>query len=375
MKRRSFLQAAGAGALTTAVSGLPIEAATTASRPLRLLILGGTRFIGLHMAELALARGHKLTFFNRGRTNTDRFPDVERLRGDRNGDIQSLANRDWDAVIDNSGYVPRQIRDVARLLEPRVRRYLFISSVSVYASFANANDETSVVGKLQDETTEKVDGVTYGPLKALSEIAASEIFDAPRTTVVRPGLIVGPDDNTDRFTYWPARAAQGGRMIAPGDPRDPVQVIDVRDLAAFTLKLIENDIGGVFNAISAPGQFRIGDIVNESIAAAVSIVKPANPPKAEWLSASTLEAQQVAPWSDMPVWAPSTGDNAGFATTSVERALRAGMSIRPLRDTVRDTLRWHLSRPESERTKLKAGLAPEREKELLAKVSARQVSP
>ena len=368
MRRRLFLSAAGASLAVAALDGLAIG---KSKRPLRLLILGGTRFIGLHMTELALARGHALTLFNRGRTNTDRFPDVERLRGDRNGDLQSLANRDWDAVIDNSGYVPRQVREVARLLEPRVRRYLFISSVSVYASFATANDETSAVGKLKDEKVEKVDGETYGPLKALCEQAASEIFGGARSTNVRPGLIVGPDDNTDRFTYWPARAARGGRMIAPGDPLDPVQFIDVRDLAAFTLRLIENEVGGVFNAISSPGQFSIGDVVNESIAAARELAKPVVAPTAEWLNAKTLEAQKVQPWSDMPVWAPSTGDSVGFASSSVERAKRAGLAIRPLRETVRDTLRWHLARPEAERQKLKAGLTVEREAELLATISVR----
>lgn len=372
MKRRGFLRSAGAGMVAAALPGLDTKTfAATPATPLRLLILGGTRFIGLHMTELALARGHALTLFNRGRTNTDRFPDVERLRGDRNGDLQSLANRDWDAVIDNSGYVPRQVREVARLLEPRVRRYLFISSVSVYASFATANDETSAVGKLKDEKVEKVDGETYGPLKALCEQAASEIFGGARSTNVRPGLIVGPDDNTDRFTYWPARAARGGRMIAPGDPLDPVQFIDVRDLAAFTLRLIENEVGGVFNAISSPGQFSIGDVVNESIAAARELAKPVVAPTAEWLNAKTLEAQKVQPWSDMPVWAPSTGDSVGFASSSVERAKRAGLAIRPLRETVRDTLRWYLARPEAERQKLKAGLTVEREAELLATISVR----
>lgn len=369
MKRREFLHAAGAGLAVSAMSNVGMSAGL--AKPLRLLILGGTRFIGLHMTELALARGHQLTFFNRGRTHADRFPQVERLLGDRNGDLKSLAGREWDAVIDNSGYVPRQIRDAALLLEPRVRRYLFISSVSVYASFAAANDESSAVGKLEDETVEKVDGATYGPLKALCEQAATEIFGKQRSTVIRPGLIVGPEDNTDRFTYWPARAARGGRMIAPGTPRDPVQVIDVRDLAAFTLRLIENEVDGTFNAISAPGQFTIGDVVSESIAAAQTMVKPTASPVAQWLSDAELEAQKIAPWSDMPAWAPSTGDNAGFATTSVSRALRAGLAIRPMRETIVDTLRWHLARPESERVKLRAGLTVERENEVLAALAKR----
>ena len=372
MKRRLFLAAAGASLAASSVPAAVAAAAgqPAAGKPLRLLILGGTRFIGLHMTELALARGHSVTFFNRGRTNTDRFPEVERLRGDRNGDISALRGRDWDAVIDNSGYVPRQVREAATLLESRVRRYLFISSVSVYADFARPNDESSAVGKLADPQTEKVDGATYGPLKAACESAAEAVYGAARTSIIRPGLIVGPDDNTDRFTYWPARAARGGRMIAPGDPRDPIQIIDVRDLAAFTLRLIESDRGGVFNVLSPPGKFSIGDLVSESIAAAQDIVRPASPPVAAWVPAATLADQKIAPWSDMPVWVPPSGEEAGFAATSAARAIQAGLAIRPMRATVRDTLQWHLTRPEAERATLKAGLDAARETALLASLSA-----
>lgn len=368
MERRHFLAgAAGAAlALSLPTSGAATEAASR--RPLRLLILGGTRFIGLHMAELALARGHTLTFFNRGRTNTDRFPDIERLRGDRNGDIAALANRQWDAVIDNSGYTPRQVRATAELLEPRVRRYVFVSSVSVYAGFDKANDEESPVGTLADETVEKVDGATYGPLKALAEGAARQVFGSARSTLIRPGLIVGPDDNTDRFTYWPARAARGGRFIAPGSPRDPVQIIDARDLAEFVLRSIETDVGGTFNVISPPGIFTIGGLIDESVLAARDLSPPVKS-EPRWLGADVLAANEIMPWSDMPVWAPSSGGNEGFAATSAARASAAGLRVRPLRETVRDTLRWHLSRPASERNSLKAGLAPQREADLLAKLS------
>jgi 2'-hydroxyisoflavone reductase len=366
MKRRNFLSAAGASLAVASLEGLALE---KSSRPLRLLILGGTRFIGLHMTELALARGHSLTFFNRGRTNTDRFPEVERLRGDRNGNLKSLAGREWDAVIDNSGYVPRQVRDAASLLEPKVARYVFISTISVYETFARANDESSSVGKLADETVETVDGATYGPLKALCETAAYSVFGERRTSIIRPGLIVGPDDNTDRFTYWPARAARGGRMIAPNDPRDPIQLIDARDLAAFTLRLIEDGTGGTFNALSPPGRFTIGEVVNESISAATALARPSVAPQAEWVDTKTLDEQKITPWADMPVWAPSEGDNAGFASTSADRALKAGLSIRSMRETVRDTLAWHLARPESERAKMKAGLTPERESAALAAIA------
>jgi 2'-hydroxyisoflavone reductase len=240
--------------------------------------------------------------------------------------------------------------------------------VSVYAGFDKANDEDSAVGTLADETVEKVDGATYGPLKALAEGAARQVFGSARSTLIRPGLIVGPDDNTDRFTYWPARAARGGRFIAPGSPQDTVQIIDVRDLAEFVLRSIESDVGGTFNVISPPGSFTIGGLIDESVLAARDLSPPVKS-EPRWLSADVLAANEVMPWSDMPVWAPSSGGNEGFAATSVARALAAGLRVRPLRETVWDTLRWHLSRPESERNSLKAGLAPQREAELLAKLS------
>lgn len=365
LRRRGFLQGAAALALSGALRPGTAVAAR-AARPLRILILGGTRFIGLHMTAQALARGHTVTFFNRGRTNTDRFPGIERITGDRNGDLGGLAGRGWDAVIDNSGYVPRQVRLAAQLLRASVPHYLFVSTISVYASFAAANDEDSPLGKLADPTTEKVDGDTYGPLKALCETAAREVYGAANCTVLRPGLIVGPDDNTDRFTYWPARAARGGRFAAPGDRSDPLQFIDARDLAAFAIDSLERRSTGTFNVVSAPGRFTMGALVDASVAAARALAKPAAAPEPVWMPASFLEAQKVLPWSDMPVWAPSVGDTAGFAATRMARAVVAGLRVRAVEETVTDTLRWHLARPAAERDKLKAGLAPEREAKLLA---------
>jgi len=367
MKRRDFVLSS----LGVAAASLAPWRPAAARQRLKILILGGTRFVGPHLAEYALARGHTLTFFNRGRTNPGVLPQVERIQGDRNGQLDGLKGRAWDAVIDTSGYVPRVVRLSAELLRPQVPHYVFISTVSVYASFAAANDESSPVGKLEDESIEKVDGATYGPLKALCEAAATSVYGAGRTTVIRPGLIVGPDDNTDRFTYWPARAARGGELAAPGSPTDPVQVIDVRDLAAFTIQAVERSTAGVFNTLSPPGKFTIGDVVEESVAAARSIAKPSVAPEAVWIPADFLAQQNVAPWSDMPVWAPSVGEEAGFALVSAARALKAGLEIRPMADTVAATMRWHLQRPEAEREKLKAGLSPERESALLAAWRAR----
>ena len=363
MQRREFM--ISSLGLATAAAFAPLAPARS-ERRLRILILGGTRFLGPHMAEYAVSRGHSLTFFNRGKTNPGVLPGVERIQGDRNGDLQGLAGREWDAVIDNSGYLPRQVRSSAALLHARVPYYMFISSVSVYASFAQANDENSPVGTLADPTVEKIDGATYGPLKALCESAVLAIYGPEHASVLRPGLIVGPDDNTDRFTYWPARAARGGRFVAPNSPKDAVQVIDVRDLARFAISAVEQRTAGTFNTLSPPGRFTIGDVVDESIRAAQEIAKPSPPPVAAWLPTAFLEAQGVAPWSDMPVWTPSTGEEAGFAQVSAQRALAAGLTIRPMADTVNDTLRWYLGQPEAARLSLKAGLSPEREAQVLA---------
>jgi len=334
-------------------------------KPLKILILGGTRFIGLHMTALALARGHTLTYFNRDKTKTDRYREVERIKGDRNGQIEGLKDREWDVVIDNSGYVPRHVRLSAELLAPKVKQYVFTSSISVYPNFSEPRDESSPVGKLADETVEKVDGETYGPLKALCEQAVLSVMPG-RTTIIRPGLIVGPDDNTDRFTYWPARAARGGEFIAPGSPTDPFQVIDARDLAAFTINAIENHVTGTYNLVSNVNDFKFGELTDACVAAARKQAKPAEMPRATFVPAEFLEAQEVAPWSDMPVWLPAKGDEAAFAGTSNKAAVARGLKITPLKKTVNDTMAWHLTRPAEEREKLKAGIAPEKEATVLA---------
>ncbi len=361
MKRRTLLALAAAGAL----SHLTPAWAARNPKPLRILILGGTRFIGLHMTALALERGHAITFFNRGKTKTDRFPEIERIKGDRNGEIDGLKDRDWDVVIDNSGYVPRHVKLSAELLAPRVKQYVFVSSISVYPNFSVPRDESSPVGKLQDESVEQVDGDTYGPLKALCEQAAERAMPG-RTTVIRPGLIVGPDDNTDRFTYWPARAARGGEFIAPGSPKDAFQIIDARDLAAFTLNAVENNFTGVYNLVSNVNDFRFGELTDACIASANKRARPRDQPRAIFLPAEFLEEQKVEPWSEMPVWLPAKGDEAAFAGTSNQAALAKGLKITPLKKTVDDTLAWHLTRPAEEREKLKAGIAAEKEAAVLA---------
>ena len=365
MKRRTLLGMAAAGVATAA---LPVFARKI--RPLNILILGGTRFIGLHMTSLALERGHKVTFFNRGKTHTDRFPEIERITGDRNGQVDGLKGRKFDVVIDNSGYVPRHVKLSADTLAPNIRQYVFISSVSVYPDFSVPRDENSPVGKLADETIEKVDGETYGPLKALCEQAALKALPG-RAAVIRPGLIVGPDDNTDRFTWWPARAARGGEFIAPGAPEDPLQVIDVRDLAAFTMAVIEKNVTSTYNCVSNPNEFKFGDMILDCVHAVHRIPDQIIHPWPVWIPADFLEAQKVEPWSEMPAWVPAKGEEAAFASTSNAAAVAKGLTITPIGKTVQDTLAWHLARPTEEREKLKAGIAPEKEAAVIAAWKAR----
>jgi len=344
---------------------MSLRAAPRHGPPLKILILGGTRFIGIHMTQQAVARGHTVTLFNRGKTNAGRFSDLEQLIGDRDGQLDALKRRKWDAVIDNSGYVPRVVRLSAELLAPQVKHYVFVSTISVYPDFSVPRTESSPVGTLSDPTVEKVDSETYGPLKVLCEEAVEASF-AGRATILRPGLIVGPEDSTDRFTYWPARAARGGEILTPGSATDGIQFIDARDLAAFTLDVIEQNTYGTFNALSPPGMFTMGDLMGSCVAAVNTLVKPTPPPRPLWVPAEFLQQQKVVPWVDMPVWSPATGDEAAFAKTSSAAAVKAGLRITSMIRTVSDTLVWHQQRPEAERTKLKAGISPDREKEVLA---------
>lgn len=328
--------------------------ASQPERKLRILVLGGTRFVGLHMIAAARARGHVVSMFNRGRTNVGHVKDAEVLIGDRDGELDALRSRKWDAVIDTSGSVPRHIRLSAELLASNVEQYLYVSSVSVYASFTQPNDENSPLGRIADETIEIVDNTTYGPLKALCERAA-ELAMPERVTTLRPGLVVGPDDNTDRFTYWPARIKRGGEVLAPNAPTERVQIIDVRDLAQFAVHCIELGTTGTFNVSSRPHQVTMGLILNACLSAA------ANDARLTWVPADFLERHQAT--ARLP-WIRAEGKDAAISDTNVERAFAAGLTIRPLIDTVRDTLAWHLSRPKEQQASLK-GLAPEQERTVL----------
>jgi 2'-hydroxyisoflavone reductase len=363
MDRRLFISAAS-GALIAAANGAR-GADAPAVRPLRILILGGTQFLGVHITERAIARGHTVTLFNRGRTHADLFPKIEKLQGDRDDKLDALKGRSWDAVVDDSGYVPRHVKLSAQLLAPVVRQYLFVSSISAYATFSRANDEGSPLGKLADQSIEKVNGDTYGPLKALCEKTAESLLPG-RLTVIRPGYVVGPNDHTDRFTYWPARAARGGEMLVAGTPDDAIQFIDVRDLARFTIEALERRHFGTFNLVTPPGKFTMGQLISACVASAAEQAHPRPAPAPTWVPAEFITRHDATLLDEFPIWVPATGDSAGFAKISDARALHAGLHITPLEQTVHDTLAWHLSRPEAERAQLKAGLPPQREQAMLA---------
>jgi 2'-hydroxyisoflavone reductase len=368
--RRKFikLSVAAGGAL-----GLGLQTAASAGeetkKSLRLLILGGTGFTGPFQVRYALERGHKVTVFNRGKTHAGEMPkEVEQLIGDRNGQLDALKNRKWDVVIDNPTSAPVWVRDAAQILKGNVDRYVFISTISVYADTSKpGTDETAPLAKYNgpDAMKESRESIIaskfqlYGPLKALSEQEAEKWFPK-QTLIVRPGLIVGPRDETDRFSYWPVRIDRGGEVMAPGEPSDPVQFIDGRDLAEWIIRMVEKRETGIYNATGPDKTLGVGAMLEG--------IKTANKSNANftWVNTDFLEAQKVAPWSDMPVWVPPRGEEAGMGRLSIQRALAKGLTFRPLADTARDTLAWFKSQPAERQAKLKAGLSPEREAEVLA---------
>jgi 2'-hydroxyisoflavone reductase len=324
---------------------------------MKILIIGGTRFLGRHLVESARTRGHEVTLFNRGKTNPTLFPQVETILGDREHDLDKLSGRAWNAVIDVAGYVPRVVRLSAQGLERSMGRYVFISSISVYASFSKIGiDESDPVGKIEDESFEEITGESYGPLKALCEKAVQDTY-GERALIVRPGLIVGPNDPTDRFTYWPVRVARGGDVLAPEKPDVPVQIIDVRDLSDFIIKLIEENASGIYNATGPDSELTLGAVLEACREVSGS---DAN---FKWASVEFLTDHKVEAWSDMPVWVPDTEEDAGFSRTDISKAINAGLKFRPLKDTVRDTINWANTRPMEH--EWKAGLKPGREAELL----------
>src|SRR6266480_4458366 len=364
--RRQFIKlsgsAAGAFALnirsTTVFAEKPVK-------PLRILILGGTGFTGPYQVRYALSRGHKITTLNRGKTHPGELPgEVEQLIGDRNGNLDALKDRQWDIVIDNPTTLPAWVRDAAQILKGNVERYVFISTISVYGEPKTGPDETALTEKYEgtDPYKETLEAMksggykTYGPLKALSEREAEKWFPG-KALIIRPGLIVGPRDETDRFTYWPVRIDRDGEVLAPGSPDDPVQFIDARDLAEWTIRMVENRETGIYNATGPAKPLGVGGMLDEIKAALKSNAR------FTWVTEDFLTRQKVEPWSDMPVW---TGKDSGVARAKIDRALSKGLTFRPLDETARDTHACFQSDPQDRQSKMHAGLTPEREAEVHA---------
>lgn len=374
--RRDFLKRSLLAGGALSVGGVPLlsrlgEAADLsgvprAPRALRILILGGTGFTGPHQVRYAVARGHEVTVFNRGRRQADIPASVRQLQGDRNeGDLKSLEGGRWDVVIDVPTTLPFWVRDAGRTLQNSADHYVFISTISVYADVSRAGmDETTPVLEYQGPDamaeTQQTAGRLYGQLKAVSEHEAERWFPG-RTTVIRPGLIVGPGDTSGRFTHWPVRIDRRGEVLAPNSPEDPAQIIDVRDLAEWIIQMAETKTAGVYNATGLPNALTMGSMLN-GIKTAIN-----SNATFTWVPADFLDQHEVRGWSHLPVWVRPRPDNAGFARVSVQRAVDKGLKFRPLEDTARATLAWYKSEPADRQVQLLGNsIKPEKEAEVLA---------
>ncbi len=360
MLRRDALKAAGS-ALIAAAAG-PVFA----TKPQRVLILGGTGFIGPHFVHALTTGGHTVTLFNRGKRDPEAKQGVEQLLGDRNDNLKSLEGRDWDVIVDNSGYTPNQVKLSTGLLRPRSKHYIFISSIAVYDDFQDPPiDESHKLAPIGNMNQDKLEGDNYGPLKVLCEAVVQQSY-GKHAGIIRPTYIAGPGDFSDRFTYWPFRMAQGGEMLAPGTPGDPIQYIDVRDLADFVRVGVEKRVAGVFNLTTPPRWATMGKLLDASRRVTGADTK------IRWASAEFLMEQKAAEpgmWAsqEIPIWAPPAGQSLGHGLVASARAEAKGLKYRPLETTIRETLEWQKVRP-ADKQKLRSGLTPEREAELLAKL-------
>lgn len=356
MNRRQFVQASGAAAvLAQSAAGM------AAPRSLKLLILGGTGFIGPSMLRYAVDRGHSVSIFTRGNRPSP-VPEVEHLTGDRNDDLSALEGRDWDVVIDNNARDYRWVERTTELLRDRAERYVFVSSISAYAGETlgyEASDATDTFRLTVDSPLaappadfKRGDELPYGATKALGEQVAADAFPN-RTLIVRPGFIVGPGDPTDRFTYWVDRIHAGGDVLAPGDGTDPVQYIDVRDLTEWMIRMVEEGTAGAYNGVGPEAETSMAAMLHGMRAIT------STPVRLHWVPKDVLRAEGVQPYSDMPIWIPDDP----FSTVPTPRSVAAGLTYRPLAVTARDTLDWHLARGQA----IDFGISREREAEVLAK--------
>ncbi len=322
---------------------------------MKILVIGGTRFVGRHFVELAIKKGHQITLFNRGKSNPGVFSGIEQHHGSRNDGLSNLpvSNRHWDCVLDTCGYVPRIVQASAEYLNKSVDQYVFVSTISVYADFTKPGiNEDSTLSQTNDPAAETVTNENYGPLKVLCEKVVNDIY-GNKALIIRPGLIVGPYDPTDRFTYWPVRLSHGGEVIAPSPPYSPVQFIDGRDLAEFMLSMVQNKTAGIYNATGPERPMTMEEYLNACNAAA------GDRSKFTWVSEKFIDDNKC----DMPVWVPKSW--AGINQVDCSKAIKQGLRFRPLSDIIKDTLEWHSTRPAD--YVLKAGLKTDTEAELLKK--------
>ena len=376
INRRDFLKAsalagaAGCGLVPGVARGTTSSAALPQTRPLRILILGGTGFIGPFQVRYALNRGHHVTVFNRGITHPGELPnDVEQLIGDRNGQLDALKGRQWDVVIDNPTTLPKWVRDVAQILKGNVDRYVFISTLSVYAEQSWAGmDESGPLAKYDGPdpmkwTVEALRNSTqalYAPLKVLSEKETQKWFPG-KALIIRPGLIVGPGDESDRFTYWPVRISRGGEVLAPGDPKkDYVQFIDARDLAEWTIRMVEQGDNGIYNAVGFKEKLLMSQLLDE-----IKMVTKSDA-QLTWVNVDFLLEQKIHPWYDMPVWVAPKGPEGGFSNLSNKKAVAKGITFRPVSDTALATLEWFRKQSAQRQANLRSGITVARESQILA---------
>jgi nucleoside-diphosphate-sugar epimerase len=370
--RRNFLKLSalagssiGLGLIT--LSSSEAKKSDKATKPLRILILGGTGFTGPFQVRYALDRGHKVTVFNRGRTHPGELPkEAEQLIGDRNGQLDALKGRTWDVVIDNPATLPVWVRDAAQILKGHADRYVFISSTAVYADTSKQGmDETAPLVKYEGADVMKETSATmrasnmalFGPLKAVSEAEAEKWFPN-KTLVIRPGYIVGPGDESDRFTYWPVRVERGGEVLAPGSPSDPIQIIDARDLAEWTIRMVEQGTVGAFNATGPKSRLSMGRMLD--------VMKKTTKSDARftWVDDEFLKSQNII--DDFPIWTSTKGPYISYLTTNVDKALKHGLTFRPLSETTRATLEWFRKQTPERQLRMRAGITAAREAEVLA---------
>ena len=373
--RRDFLKLsaiAGGSVGLGLFPGVSEFAAAANPKPMRILILGGTGFTGPFQVRYAIQRGHKVTVFNRGRTHPGELPkEAEQLIGDRNGQLDALKGRTWDVVIDNPATLPVWVRDAAQILKGNADRYVYISSTAAYADVSKTGlVETMPLAKYTGPDAMKETSATmrasnfalFGPLKVQSEAEAEKWFPG-KTLVIRPGYIVGPGDETDRFTYWPVRVERGGEMLAPGRPSDPMQIIDARDLAEWTIRMVEQGTVGAFNAVGPKTRLTMGQTLNE-------IKKTTNSDaRFTWVDDDFLKEQKII--DDIPIWTSPKGPEIGYLTTNSQKAIRHGLTFRPLSDTVKATLAWFHKQTPERQAKLRAGIPADKEREVLAAWHAR----